>query len=207
MFAPKTLIAGEGTKEEETKEPVLIGFVPVSVFDISQTKGEAIPSFMSQPVEGTLDSVWAIPHLINAAQIPVALVEQKATANGVYYPGENRIEVRDDLSPTETVAVLVHEMAHAVLHAKGQTPLCTAEVEAESTALIVCEYLGLDTRKRSAEYLVSHTANRADHSLSLGEEMLRSFERIYEASKTIIERFERSIAREMPDICISKEEE
>ena len=62
-----------------------------------------------------------------------------------------------DLSQSETIAILVHEHAHEMLHQKsGRKHECSRtvrETEAEAVAFVVCQALGLDSVTRSADYI------------------------------------------------------
>ena len=53
-----------------------------------------------------------------------------------------RVEARNE--PAQQVKTLAHELAHALLH-EGTADRALAELEAESTAFVVCRTLGLDT--------------------------------------------------------------
>ena len=67
------------------------------------------------------------------------------------------------MSEAQTIKTLVHEIAHAKLHAlpveggiivgAHEKDRRTREVEAESVAYTVCQYLGLDTSDYSFGYI------------------------------------------------------
>ncbi len=54
--------------------------------------------------------------------------------------------------PAQQVKTLAHELAHALLH-EGTDDRALAELEAESTAFVVCRSLGLDTSDYSFGYV------------------------------------------------------
>ncbi len=65
-----------------------------------------------------------------------------------------RIRVEAANRPAQRVKTLAHEMAHAVLHADfSDRPL--AELEAESTAYVVCQAVGLETGDYSFGYVAT----------------------------------------------------
>ncbi len=83
-----------------------------------------------------------------------------------------RIAVRPNLGAAQGVKTLVHELAHALLHAdRTSRTREVEEVEVESVAYIVCDALGLVTGAYSFAYvtrwadgsteLVRDTAERA----------------------------------------------
>jgi hypothetical protein len=60
------------------------------------------------------------------------------------------------LEPSETLATLVHELAHEMLHKAERRTLTTKavrETEAEAVAFVVCHALGLETGTGSADYI------------------------------------------------------
>jgi len=57
-------------------------------------------------------------------------------------------------SPAQRVKTLVHELAHALLH-EGLDDRPLAELEAESTAYVVCQTFGLDSGAYSFGYVAA----------------------------------------------------
>jgi len=57
-------------------------------------------------------------------------------------------------SPAQRVKTIGHEIAHALLHEKFDDR-AVAELEAESTAYVVCQALGLDTSDYSFGYVAT----------------------------------------------------
>ena len=59
-------------------------------------------------------------------------------ANGYYSHADQRIVIRDGLAELQRVKTAIHEIAHAMLHAKGaeeaDADRSTREVQAESVA-------------------------------------------------------------------------
>ncbi len=64
-----------------------------------------------------------------------------------------RIRVRAGLSPAQSTKTLAHEIAHAILHGGDIGGREQAELEAESTAYIVCGALGIDSADYSFGYV------------------------------------------------------
>ncbi|WP_316497670.1 hypothetical protein [Intestinibacter bartlettii] len=57
---------------------------------------------------------------------------------------------------------LIHEKAHSMLHNKDQNKYTReeAEIQAESTAFVVCNCLGFDTSEYSFGYIASWSENK-----------------------------------------------
>ena len=68
------------------------------------------------------------------------------SVNGDCTHTEHRIRVEIGNSPLQQVKTLAHEIAHAILHEK-YSDRALAELEAESTAFVVCQALGLDIER------------------------------------------------------------
>ena len=74
------------------------------------------------------------------------------------------------MSEAQTIKTLVHEIAHAKLHAlpveggiivgAHEKDRRTREVEAESVAYTVCQYLGLETNAPSFGYITGWSSGR-----------------------------------------------
>jgi len=76
-----------------------------------------------------------------------------APAGGMSSGG--KISLLPDLAPAEHFAILVHEVAHELLHRgdrRKETTHTVRETEAEAVALVVCSAIGLDTNSSSSDY-------------------------------------------------------
>ena len=169
--------------EDDTQVPY---FRAISVFDISQTEGDDLPSF---EIEKLQDPVISFEELLKVLSLisPVSLVfdQVKGEANGFYSVLEKKIVIQKNMSETQTVKTAVHEIAHAMLHADGcSMNSAVREVEAESVAYSVCCYFGIDTSSYSFAYIASYS-----HDKSLPE-LNDSLQRISETSQNLIDRIE-----------------
>ena len=145
----------DGTEQE--KEVQLQRFKTVPVFDISQTDGENLPKLckpLTSDVEG-YDEI--IRKLTGIAQYPVTFEHIDTGAHGYFNPTEGKIVINEGESQAQTIKTLVHEITHSILHNDVfcQIPREVKEVQAESTAYMVCTELGLDTSGYSFEYVAS----------------------------------------------------
>lgn len=144
---------------------VMRGFTVESVFAASQTEGEGeVPQDPARPQlltgeapEGAFSALQAI------AESKGFTVQHGPTlpANGYTSWGELKVVIGEHLSPAAATKTMAHELAHVLLHAPGQVDYYDnrdrCEVEAESTAYLVCGELGLASDAYSFPY-VAHWA-------------------------------------------------
>ena len=79
-----------------------------------------------------------------------------APANGTTNFTTRQVTVRPDLSPVQGVKTFTHELGDVLLHDDAERTVvdrARVEVEAESTAYLVCATLGIDTDNYSFPYL------------------------------------------------------
>jgi hypothetical protein len=146
--------ADESTQAGIQTERTLLGFRGVYVFDVAQTEGEELPE-LGNTVNGDVSET--LPRLIEfvqSQQIKFEYSDRISPARGISYGG--LIRVLPDMEPTETLATLIHEVAHEMLH-KGerrtQVTKTVRETEAEAVAYVVMNALGLETGNGSADYI------------------------------------------------------
>ena len=140
-----------GMPQKEEVEVTIPAFRAVSVFDVSQTDGKPIQELEAQEllsaVEGYEDFVQA---LINVAPVPIGFEDIPGDSKGYFHTEEKRIAVQENMSESQTLKTMVHEVVHSMLHNKeiNREPVKdrnTKEVEAESVAYTVCQHFGIDT--------------------------------------------------------------
>ena len=84
---------------------------------------------------------------------------------------KGRILLRDDLSAAVTFSVLVHEVAHELLHSgdrRAATSKTVRETEAEAVAFVVSHAIGLDTGTAASDYIQLYAGNKETLLASLG---------------------------------------
>ncbi len=161
-------------------------FKEVSVFDVSQTSGPAIPD-----LDVTYRGEAACLPKVEAALGLLGLQLFEEDDLGISLDGVTLgmatgggIRIRRGLAPAERLRVLVHECAHELLHlAKEQRgPLnrmvgdkALRETEADATAFVVLSRMGIDYNCPS--YIVWQGGD--------GKAILRSFKRIVAAARAI----------------------
>jgi antirestriction protein ArdC len=147
-----------GTGEEV--EDRLVRYPVLSVFDVSQTDGDPIPADPYQlPTgggpDGALDrlSGWLTSEGWSLRQLPLA-----GACEGYTDHPRHIIATETGLEPAARLVVLLHEAAHAVLHGnleagQYQAHRGVCETEAESTAYVLANLLGLDVDTSSISYV------------------------------------------------------
>ena len=142
--------------DEENRENVsasIAGFRAAYVFDISQTDGKELPQIGN--VHG--DPQQHAAHLRSFAEaqgIAVEYSEQIAPARGVSSGG--KITLLPGQSPAEEFSTLAHEIAHELLHRgdrRSTTSRRIRETEAEATAFVVCNAIGLESASAASDYI------------------------------------------------------
>ena len=129
------------------------GFRPVAVFDVAQTEGDELPE-VCRNLQGDDPSACfdALAARAVAWGYSVERTELPGPTNGDCAHAIRRIRVEARNRPAQQVKTLAHELAHALLHEDtGDRPL--AELEAESTAFLVCRSLGIDSGDYSFGYV------------------------------------------------------
>lgn len=166
------------TEDGEVKEISWTSFRAVTVFDISQTDGEAIPTGCVEKLTGEVEHYTELLKKLEAvAPVPVAYENIEGGANGYYSQKEQRIVVQEGMSEAQTVKTLVHEISHAILHSKDgeekEANRSTREVQAESVAYTVCSMLGLDTSDYSFGYVAGWSTGKDIKELNASMEVIR----------------------------------
>jgi hypothetical protein len=171
-------------------EPRVRGFKWVPVFDVSQTDGDELPT-VCRPLAGD-DGAADFGRLVEIAQLIGFRVEDHrfdGPTNGDCCHRRRRIRVETDRSTRQRVKTLAHELAHAILHETVED-LSVAELEAESTAYVVCQHLGIDT----AEYTFGYVAIWAGGGGAAIAAIKASCDRIQRAADVIVGSLEPTIA-------------
>ncbi len=180
-----------GSEEEPAKR--LAGFRLLPVFTEEQTEGDPLPSFTLPDIAGDeafasslekLRAVAATLPEVQGLELRERAPGDHPDANGWYVPATQRIVViTSGRSRAQQFRTLCHELAHALLHPLGDPhSRPEREVEAESTAFVVCHALGIDSGTYSFPYVAGWAAG--DDALRLVE---RSGTRIARAATTLLD--------------------
>jgi hypothetical protein len=163
----------DGNPATKKVEHIIQAYRPVTVFDVSQTEGKEIPKYPFQPEE-LIGDVPYYDHMLTILKqispVPITLEEIKNGAKGYFHLGEQRIVIQSGMAPLQTLKTEIHEISHAILHnakTDNTEPIRMVsqnqrEVEAESVAFVVTQYLGLDTSDYSIPYVAGWTEGDTD---------------------------------------------
>jgi antirestriction protein ArdC len=153
ILAPVLRRKEEQNEEPAASAPFVAGFRPAYVFDITQTDGKDLPAIGS--VKGDpKDSTVRLQSFAKAQGISLEYSEEIAPARGVSCGG--KVVLLPGQTPAEEFSTLTHELAHELLH-RGERRSATSkrirETEAEATAFVVTNAIGLDTGSASSDYI------------------------------------------------------
>ncbi|MFI5034995.1 MAG: pentapeptide repeat-containing protein [Acidimicrobiales bacterium] len=191
ILAPMTYKKDDGSEGDNARE--IRGFKLVPVFDISQTEGPDLPDIVSKLAGHAPDGVFA--KLTEFAQGIGFRVERPqllaSGANGDTSHSEGRIRVVSSNSEAQRAKTLAHEIGHALLHDPGveatkELARGLKELEAESTAYVICAALGMDT----SDYSFGYVAGWAGDAAEAIQGIKASTWRIQKAAKAVLETFE-----------------
>ena len=158
----KPILDKDGKPLTEEKTVQIPAFKVVSVFDVSQTEGEPLPSIAVNELSGSVqDYQDFFKALEQASPVPIGFEDIEGGAHGYFHLLDNRIAIQEGMSQLQTIKTAIHEIAHAKLHAidpddpeqTSRPDSRTREVQAESVAYAVCQHYGLDTSEYSFGYV------------------------------------------------------
>jgi antirestriction protein ArdC len=180
---PKTDPNGHPIRDADGKpvhEVRIVGVKPVSVFDVSQTEGEPLPT----PPQASLLTGQAPEGLWNALQSFVEAQGYTVTrgdcgdANGITVYDTRQVRVREDVDDAQAVKTLAHEAGHVLLHHPAQREKFSCrgivEVEAESVAYMVTAAHGLDASQYTFNYVAGWAHNAATPGGPSVEEIVKA---------------------------------
>lgn len=181
----KKEVEDENGKKVE-KEVTWTTYRAVSVFDISQTDGEEIPTIAKELTDSVENYEELFKKLTEISPVPVGFEEIKTGAKGYFSHVDKRIALKEGMAEQQTIKTLIHEISHAILHDKetgeeAEADRNTKEVQAESIAYVVCSSLGLDTSDYSFGYVAGWSGSKE------AKELTASMEIIKKTAGTIIE--------------------
>ncbi|MBV6717277.1 ArdC-like ssDNA-binding domain-containing protein [Paenibacillus chitinolyticus] len=173
--------------DEKTGEEnwVLNGFYQASVFDISQTGGEELPSLSYELSKDTptLRRFYEMAKAISPA--PIQEVTLKGSMKGSYNYTTQTISIKKGMAALQKCKTLIHEIAHAMLHTETDKPRELREVEAEGTAFVVLNYFGFDTSEYSFSYVAGWNGS-AEHISKAGEAIQKAAVKLIDDLEAIL---------------------
>ena len=179
----KPVMDKDGKPLTEVQETQVPAFKIVSVFDVSQTEGEPLPSIGVDELAGNVEQYEDfVKALEQTSPVPMAFEDIPGGSHGYYHLTEKRIAIQENMSELQTLKTAIHEIAHAKLHAidpndpeqTNRPDSRTREVQAESVAYAVCQHYGLDTSEYSFGYVAGWSSGRELAELKASLEIIRS---------------------------------
>lgn len=183
-----------GEPKTEQKQKTLINFRTVSVFDISQTEGEPLPALCNELQGAVPDFQRIFTAIQNLSPYKIAFEQLGGDNKGICRNEKQQIAIQLGMSDEQIIKTLIHEFAHATLHSDSAKTKEQKEIEAESVAFIVSNFLGIDTADYSFDYVsvwsygmaperlqdilenIQSTANQIIHSIDAEMENLEKAE-------------------------------
>lgn len=167
----------DGKTVTVTEEVTRAAFKPVTVFDVSQTEGEPLPTLgvneLTGDVEHYPDFFEALKQI---APFPVGFETITSGAKGYCNYEEQRIAINEGMAEVQNVKTAIHEITHATLHnyyaekekevpPEQRKDQRTREVEAESVAYTVCQHYGIETSDYSFGYIAGWSSDKQTKEL------------------------------------------
>ena len=181
----KPVMDKDGKPLTEVQETQVPAFKIVSVFDVSQTEGEPLPSIGVEELTGSVERYGEFfKALEQTSPVPIGFEDIPGGSHGYYHLTEKRIAIQEGMSELQTLKTAIHEIAHSKLHAiDPEAPAIeqadrpdsrTREVQAESVAYAVCQHYGLDTSDYSFGYVAGWSSGKDLKELKASLETIRT---------------------------------
>lgn len=181
----RPVMGKDGKPVTEVQEIQVPAFKIVSVFDVSQTEGEPLPSIGVEELNGSVERYGEFfKALEQTSPVPIGFEDIPGGSHGYYHLTEKRIAIQEGMSELQTLKTAIHEIAHSKLHAidpeapaieQGDRPDSrTREVQAESVAYAVCQHYGLDTSDYSFGYVAGWSSGKDLKELKASLETIRA---------------------------------
>lgn len=186
-------------EDDRTEDKQRIGFRIESVFDVSQTDGEPLPSpIQPKELDGDIDGFEdLLKTLIAISPVKVKITGEDALliadqeVKGYYNSKKNIIVVRNGMSQIQTLKTLIHEITHSILHnphellkrkledisfkeLSEEEIRKVKEIEAEGSAFVISSYLGIDTSDYSFDYITGWGQSKSVKLLSKSIEIIQN---------------------------------
>ena len=181
----RPVMGKDGKPVTEVQEIQVPAFKIVSVFDVSQTEGEPLPSIGVEELTGSVERYGEFfKALEQTSPVPIGFEDIPGGSHGYYHLTEKRIAIQEGMSELQTLKTAIHEIAHSKLHAiDPEAPAIeqadrpdsrTREVQAESVAYAVCQHYGLDTSEYSFGYVAGWSSGKDLKELKVSLETIRA---------------------------------
>jgi hypothetical protein len=155
-------------------------FMPVAVYDVSQTTGRRLPR-LDLALHGPTDIAAGLERAVSKLGIRLERFDGTPGAQG--YSCGGTIYIRRHLPGLERAATIAHELAHEILHdmrSRGELPPHHRETEADATSYVVLRVLGLPSK--APAYIAWHGGD--------GKLVLQSLKRVQRTARRILRAYE-----------------
>ena len=189
ILAPCPVRRVAADEEDQEREEQFVYFKVVYVFDVSQTDGKPLPE---APITTTGDGRGLRPVVERLARelgIDFAYKPLHGSHHGTSFGG--RVEIDERLDEAGKVSVMIHELAHELLHRgpdRNEISRDQRETEAEAVSFIVCSHFGIETEAPNYLALWDATA----------ETITQAFQRVQKTAAEMIDRMEDIVASMAP---------
>lgn len=168
----------EEADDKEIEDEIVTTFKTVHVFDLSQTDGRPLAEFARVKGDPT-DYAERLKAFISKQGIKFKYSEAIGSAEGVSSGG--MIRLKKGLSVADEFSVLVHELAHEMLHKdrhKIPKEKNVRETEAEAVAYVVSQGVGLDVNSANSDYIQLYNGDK--------KTLMESLDRIQRTASEIL---------------------
>lgn len=191
----------DGAEEEDYEEEHMLRFKVGHVFDISQVEGT-----LPEPgIRELTESVDGFDRFLMAAEriapVPIRFAtDLQGDVKGYFSPSEKEIVIRAGMPQAQTAKTVLHELAHAVMHAGPESrkiDRATKEVQAESVAYICSRaLLGMES---VGEYSFGYIGTWSS-SLEV-KELMASLKEIRDTASELLDQFREYLDGEESALC------
>ena len=189
ILAPCVVRKAVTNDENAEPEEQVVCFKVVYVFDVSQTDGKPLPE---APITTAGDGKGLLPVVESVAcemGIEISYKPLQGSHHGTSFGG--RSDIDEWLDEAGKVSVMLHELAHELLHRgpdRNETSREQKETEAEAVSFIVCSHFGIETA--APNYLALWDATE--------EAITQALQRVQKTAAQIIDKMEKIIASAAP---------
>lgn len=162
----KAIVGNDGQPLMIEKEISVPSYRIVSVYDVSQTDGQEIPSIITELEERVEQYNDFMDALVSVSTVPIDFEDIEGKAHGYYHLEEKRIAIDRGMRESQTIKTCIHEIAHAKMHAitasqEKRIDRSTKKYrQAESVAYTVCQHFVVDTSEYTFGYVAGWSSGR-----------------------------------------------
>lgn len=213
MYVLRPLPCVRKEKDEATGEEKVVAawtvFKPLAQFSIDQTEGPEPPEGVrgveslckevagDELFEGSVETLAKLARSLDDDPVSEVVIRSRTAFDSKAYGWYNQVTreivvIDGERSRLDMFHTLVHEVAHALLHGKGDHhAYAHCEVEAESVAFVVLKALGVDTGCFTFAYVSTWAGRDGDKAVKTvqqsGDRIAKAAGRILDALAPLVE--------------------